>query len=144
MPDPDRSARGGEGSPAAASSLNGKSALCRATSSSGDAVFFNSCNRCIADAMSIPGVSWTTDSCRARGLMVVGDDLALPLEAPRAVVKIAAGYRSLTPIVSVELTESLDVRRKESRESFLLVSGKDCFSCCFKFFGPLDRVLMSK
>lgn len=57
---------------------------------------------------------------------------------------MAGEYRSLTPIVSVEAVESEDVRRKESRDSFLLVSGNDCFKCCFRFLGPSGRVLRSK
>jgi hypothetical protein len=59
-------------------------------------------------------------------------------------VVMAGGYRSLTPMVSVECVESLEVRRKESRDSFLLVSGKDCFNCCFKFLGASGLDLRSK
>jgi hypothetical protein len=124
----------------------GRSALCNATSSSGEAVFFNSCNRCIAEAISMPGPSWTTESCLARGLGLaidMGDDLT-PKLGPRLAVEMAGGYRSLTPIVSVECVESLEVRRKESSDSFLFVSGNDCFNCCFKFFGASGRVLRSK
>lgn len=124
----------------------GRSALCNATSSSGEAVFFNSCSRWIADAMSMPGPSCTTESCLARGLgetTAKGDDLTVACW-PALAVEMAGGYRSLTPIVSVELVESLDVRRKASSDSFLFVSGNDCFNCCFKFFGASGRVLRSK
>lgn len=95
----------------------------------------------------MPGPSWTTESCLAKGLGLAidrGDDLTPALGPPMLTVEMAGGYRSLTPIVSVDCVESLEVRRKESRDSFLFVSGKDCFNCCFKFFGASGRVLMSK
>jgi hypothetical protein len=141
------SSREGDDSATLSLSCMGRSALCNATSSSGDAVFFNSCSRCIADAMSMPGPSWTTDSCLAKGLGLAidnGDALTPVLGPPMLTVEIAGGYRSLAPIVSVDRVESVDERRKESRDSFLFVSGKDCFNCCFKFFGASGRVLMSK
>jgi hypothetical protein len=125
----------------------GSSALCNATSSSGDAVFFSSCNMWIADAISIFGPSWTTESCLAKGLGLaidMGDALTPALGPPTLAVWMAGGYRSLTPIASVECVESLEERRKESRDSFLLVSGKDCFNCCFKFLGASGLVLTSK
>jgi hypothetical protein len=125
----------------------GRSALCNATSSSGDAVFFSSCNKWIADAISMFGPSWTTESCLAKGLGLaidMGDALTPALGPPMLAVVMAGGYRSLTPIASFECVESLEVRRKESRDSFLLVSGKDCFNCCFKFLGASGRVLRSK
>jgi len=97
--------------------------------------------------MSMFGPSWTTESCLAKGLGLAidkGDALTPALGPPMLAVVMAGGYRSLTPIASFECVESLEERRKESRDSFLLVSGKDCFNCCFKFLGASGRVLRSK
>jgi len=88
------SSRDGEGSAILALSCMGRSALCNATSSSGDAVFFNSCNKCIADAMSMFGPSWTTESCLANGLGLAidkGDALTPALGPPMLAVEMAGG-----------------------------------------------------